>query len=116
MQPSGGRGMTFKPVVLKADPNRELRWLGRLYLPWIFDGEHSLAIEPAGEGTVKFVQSEKFTGLLIPFAGQLLVDTKRGFEEMNRALKQRAEATPDLSNSPGQNVSFQIPQDAEAVS
>ncbi|MBU4077830.1 MAG: SRPBCC domain-containing protein [Euryarchaeota archaeon] len=27
LQPSGARGMTFRPEVLKAEPNRELRWL-----------------------------------------------------------------------------------------
>ena len=28
---SKGMGMTSKPTVLKAEPNREFRWLGRLY-------------------------------------------------------------------------------------
>jgi len=91
IQPSGTKGMTFRPKVLKVDPNHELRWLGRLYLPWLFDGEHALIIEPSSENSVKFVQREKFTGLLVPFARSLLRDTQRGFEEMNRALKQRAE-------------------------
>ena len=91
IQPSGTRGMTFRPKVLKVDPNHELRWLGRLYLPWLFDGEHALVIEPYSENSVKFIQREKFTGLLVPFAGNILRDTQRGFEEMNRALKQKAE-------------------------
>ena len=83
--------MTFKPVLLKAEPNRELRWLGRLYLPWLFDGEHAFIIEPSNGNYVKFVQQEKFTGLLVPFARSLLRDTLRGFKEMGEALKQRAE-------------------------
>jgi len=33
IQPSGTKGMTFRPKVLKVDPNHELRWSGRLYLP-----------------------------------------------------------------------------------
>ena len=37
IQPFGTRGMTFRPKVLKVDPNHELRWLGRLYLPWLFE-------------------------------------------------------------------------------
>ncbi len=45
IQPSGSKGMTFRPKVLKVDPNRELRWLGRLYLPWLFDGEHDLLLK-----------------------------------------------------------------------
>ena len=47
IEPPGGRSMTFKPTVLEAEPERELRWLGRVLLPGIFDGEHSLRIEPA---------------------------------------------------------------------
>jgi len=91
IQPSGTKGMTFRPTVLKVDPNHVLRWLGRLYLPWLFDGEHSLVIETLSESSVKFIQREKFSGLLVPLTHGLLRDTQRGFEEMNRALKQQAE-------------------------
>ena len=83
--------MTFRPKVLKVDQNHELRWLGRLYLPWLFDGEHALMIDPRSENQVKFTQQENFTGLLVPFSRNLLRETQRGFEEMNRALKERAE-------------------------
>jgi len=83
--------MTFRPKVLTVDPNHELRWLGRLYLPWLFDGDHALIIESSDEGPVKFIQREKFNGLLVPFTRSLLRDTQRGFEEMNKALKQQAE-------------------------
>ena len=92
IQPSGASGMTFKPTVLKAEPNRELRWLGRLLIPGLFDGEHILTIEPLAANRVRFVQREIFTGLLVPlFARGLDTGTRRGFEEMNRALKARAE-------------------------
>lgn len=116
IQPSGGRGMTFKPIVLKVEPNRELRWLGRFYAPRLFDGEHSLVIEPLSENRVRFIQSEKFTGLLVPFAGRLLRDTKRGFEEMNRALKQRAEAPSAAEGSDNESVSFQVKSAVKATS
>ncbi len=93
MQPSGARGMTFQPEVLKAEPNRELRWLGHLLVPGLFDGEHIFTIEPLGINRVRFVQREIFTGLLVPlFARWLHTDTLRGFEEMNRALKIQAES------------------------
>lgn len=92
IQPSGASGMTFRPTVLKAEPNRELRWLGRLLVPGLFDGEHIFSIEPLDENRVRFVQREKFSGLLVPlFASSLDRDTKRGFDEMNQALKARAE-------------------------
>ena len=92
IQPSGASGMTFRPTVLKAEPNRELRWLGHLLMPGLFDGEHILTIESLAENRVRFVQREIFTGILVPlFAHGLDKDTRRGFEEMNRALKARAE-------------------------
>jgi len=84
--------MTFKPTVLAAEPNRELRWLGRLLLPRLFDGEHSLRIEPTN-GHVRFVQSERFNGVLVPLFGRTLGQTREGFVQMNEALKRRAEAT-----------------------
>ena len=92
IQPSGASGMTFRPTVLKAEPNRELRWLGHLLMPGLFDGEHILTIESLAENRVRFVQREIFTGILVPlFAHGLDTDTRRGFEEMNHALKARAE-------------------------
>lgn len=96
IQPSGASGMTFRPTVLKAEPKRELRWLGQLLIPGLFDGEHILTIEPLAGNRVRFVQREIFTGILVPlFARGLDTDTRRGFEEMNRALKKRAEQTPE---------------------
>jgi hypothetical protein len=92
LQPSGAKGMTFRPKVLKAEPNRELRWLGHFLIPGLFNGEHIFTIEPLEAGRVRFVQRELFTGLLVPlFARWLGKDTRRGFEEMNQALKLRAE-------------------------
>jgi hypothetical protein len=94
IQPSGARGMTFKPTVLTAEPFRELRWLGRMIMPGLFDGEHKFTVEPLGENQVRFIQQEMFTGILVPLlASSLDKDTLRGFDEMNRALKVRAEAT-----------------------
>ncbi len=92
IQPSGASGMTFRPTVLKAEPKRELRWLGQLLIPGLFDGEHILTIEPLTENCVRFTQREIFTGILVPLLARGLdTDTRRGFEEMNRALKARAE-------------------------
>ena len=92
MGASGKSAMTFRPVLLKVRANQEMRWLGRLLLPKIFDGEHSFALEPINQNRVRFTQSEKFSGLLLPiFARSMDADTQRGFAEMNKALKVRAE-------------------------
>jgi hypothetical protein len=92
IQPSGARGMTFRPTVRVLEPPRELRWLGRLPLPGLFDGEHRFVIEDLPDGRVRFQHSERFTGLLVPLLrGKLEGETRRGFDEMNAALKRRAE-------------------------
>lgn len=92
IQPSGGKGMTFRPTVKVAEAGRELRWLGRLLLPGLFDGEHRFVISPLGAGRVHFEHGERFDGLLVPLLRRSLDrDTKRGFAEMNQALKVRAE-------------------------
>lgn len=86
-----GSTITIQPTVLVVQPERELRWIGRLFIPGVFDGEHSFIIEPQGESRVHFVQSETFNGVLVPFSGTILRDTERGFQEMNLALKKRVE-------------------------
>src|SRR4030088_575329 len=45
IQPPGARGMRFRPTVLAAQPNRELRWKGRLLLQRLFVGEEDLNVE-----------------------------------------------------------------------
>jgi hypothetical protein len=90
IEPPGGRGMTFKPTVREATPNHELRWLGRVLVPGLFDGEHTLRVEPRNGGS-RFIQSEQFKGLLVPLFGGGLDKTEEGFRQMNAALKQRAE-------------------------
>lgn len=93
IQPLGGKGMVFKPTVLMAEENRELRWLGRLLIPGLFDGEHYFRIEPIDENRVRFIHGEIFSGLLVRlFAKGLETGTLAGFREMNEALKKRAES------------------------
>lgn len=92
LQPPGGMGMRFRPTVLAAVPARELRWLGHLLVSGLFDGEHRFQIEPLGPDRVRFVQEERFTGLLAPLVLRFIErGTRQGFEAMNRALKLRAE-------------------------
>jgi hypothetical protein len=96
MQPEGGRAMTFRPTVREAVPQRQLRWLGHLLVPGIFDGEHSFTIEPQDGGGVRLVQQEDFRGVLVPLLAKSLDRrTLPAFERMNQALKQRAEVTHD---------------------
>lgn len=92
LAPPGGRAITMRPTLREAQPGRALRWLGHLGMPGLFDGEHSFVIEPANEGHVRFVQSERFTGVLAPLLMPFMGDaTRRGFDAMNAALKEQAE-------------------------
>jgi hypothetical protein len=93
-QPSGTRGMTHRPTVLQVHRNHELRWITRVLSPCLFKGEHIFTIEPIGPERIRFVQREIFTGLFVPLLKHRLdIVTRRGFEEMNLALRLRAEQT-----------------------
>ena len=93
LQPEGGKAMAFRPRLQRVVPDRELRWMGRVGIPGIFDGRHEFRIEPLDDSRVRFVQRESFSGLFVPsFKRRMLPGTQRSFHAMNQALKQRAEA------------------------
>ncbi|HYF60142.1 MAG TPA: SRPBCC domain-containing protein [Burkholderiaceae bacterium] len=93
IRPRGGRAMTFRPVLLVAEAEKELRWRGRFLVPGLFDGEHYLLIEPGPDGRTRLVHGERFSGVLVPLARSSLDEgTRGGFLDMNRALKARAES------------------------
>lgn len=88
-----GKQMTFRPTVLVADTDKELRWLGRLIAPGVFDGEHVFELEALPDGTTRLNHWEEFEGVLVPFFGAKLIrDTVPGFQAMNEALKAKAES------------------------
>jgi hypothetical protein len=85
--------MVFRPLVLAAEPVRELRWRGKLLIPGLFDGEHYFRLEPLPGGATKLVHGENFSGLLVPmFRRSLEHGTRAGFVMMNEALRTRVEA------------------------
>lgn len=91
IEPPGRRPMNFRPVVRVAARERELRWLGRLFLPGLFDGEHAFRLEQRRD-VCRFYQTERFSGILLGRFGEPLFDaTQQGFLAMNEALKARAE-------------------------
>jgi hypothetical protein len=101
MRLPGRRPTTFRPVVLAAEPGRQLRWLGRLLVPGLFDGEHGFTLEAAGPGRVRLTQRERFRGLLArPVMARIAKPTQEGFHQMNQALKARAERPAHAPGSP----------------
>jgi hypothetical protein len=89
MHPTGGRPMTFRPMVTEVAPGTAFAWRGRLLLPGLFDGLHRFRLAPMQGGT-RLHHSEHFNGILL-----YAMDVARfrpDFEAMNRALKAEAEA------------------------
>jgi hypothetical protein len=89
LEMAGQKPMTFKPTVLKAEPGKELRWLGRVLIPGLFDGEHYFELE-AKDGGTRFVHGEEFRGILIGMLN--MADVQKSFEAFNVGLKKKAES------------------------
>lgn len=101
----GSRHMNFRSIVVRLEPNRELRWLGHFLFPGLFDGEHGFILEPVEPDRTRLIHDETFTGLLVPlFSSWLDKHTRQGFERMNLALKARAEQEPTCSPQPAKLV------------
>jgi hypothetical protein len=83
--------MTFRPEVLEATSAHRLRWLGHLFVPGLFDGEHTFTIDPVGADRVRLTQQEEFRGLLVPVILAFIGKPTEGFRLMNQALKTRVE-------------------------
>jgi hypothetical protein len=94
LRPPGGRGITMRPRVTECEAGRTFAWLGVLGVPHLFDGAHRFELLPIDGGRrTRFVQSERFRGLLVrPMRRAILPRTLRGFEAMNRALAERVVA------------------------
>jgi hypothetical protein len=92
LTPPNAKPMIFKPKILKIIPNQEIRWIGHFIIPGLFDGEHIFEFIDNKNKTTTFIQREIFKGLLVPFFKKMLdINTKRGFELMNKKLKENCE-------------------------
>lgn len=88
---SGGRSVTLTVTLLTVEPPREIRWKGHLWVPGLFDGEHIFEIRQETGGKNMLIQSENFSGLLVPLFSRTLEETKKNFESKNAAIKDLAE-------------------------
>lgn len=87
-----GLPMMLWPRVLEYGVERNIRWLGSLLLSGLLAGEHLFMLEPLGKIKVRFVQTEDYSGALLPIMWSWLRDQGHGaFEMMNGALKVAAE-------------------------
>ncbi len=88
-----GKESTFAPELLVVEPNKELRWIGKIAFGGVFDGEHSFRLEELPGGRTRLIQEETFRGVAIPFTRSMLTKTiEPQFIAMNQALATRAAA------------------------
>lgn len=87
-----GKNRKYSPRITKVEEGRELRWFGKSSLPGFLNAEHIFTIEELQPESVRFIQREVFDGLLTRLFGKGLdTDVMQGFQDMNEALKKRAE-------------------------
>jgi hypothetical protein len=92
MRLMGSRAVTIRPEVVVARSPYEFAWKGKLLAGGLFDGVHRFELEERGAERTRLSHSERFSGLLIPFASGLIRKAEGAFIEMNLALKARSEA------------------------
>jgi len=93
VRPSIPIPLAFSATVVSRDEGRELHWFGCVGgAAWLASGEHWFRVEPIDDHHTRFVQVERFDGLL-PRAARGLLErqARHGFEAMNRELAARAE-------------------------
>jgi hypothetical protein len=87
-----GKNRKYSPRITKVEEGRELRWFGKSSIPGFLNAEHIFTIEELQPESVRFIQREVFDGLLTRLFGKGLdTDVMQGFQDMNGALKKRAE-------------------------
>lgn len=87
-----GKNRKYSPRITKVQEGRELRWFGKSSLPGFLNAEHIFTIEELQPERVRFIQRELFDGLLTRVFGRGVdTDIRQGFQDMNDALKKRAE-------------------------
>jgi hypothetical protein len=87
-----GKNRKYSPRITRVEEGRELRWFGKSSLPGFLNAEHIFIIEELQPERVRFIQRELFEGLLTRVFGKGVdTDIRQGFQDMNDALKKRAE-------------------------
>jgi hypothetical protein len=94
IQPEGDREYQFKPTLLEVEPGVTFRWLGKMGIKGLFDGEHYFILKEKAPNEVELIHGENFRGILVPIIMRMIKEgTMKGFVKMNEALKMKAEAS-----------------------
>jgi hypothetical protein len=90
--PPESKAMIFTPIVLEATENTAFRWLGKLGIKGLFDGEHYFKLVEISSEETQFIHGERFTGVFVnPLLWLIGDNTIKGFHQMNHALKNHLE-------------------------
>jgi len=88
----GAKPILIRPEIVKLDEGREVRWLRRMAVPGLLDGEHGIRVVAEDTGRCRLEHFEVFRGLLANFfIGRNAKAIETGFQAMNRSLKREAE-------------------------
>jgi len=90
VNPPGLKTMTFRPKIFSLTQNKEIIW-GGSFLGIVYRGEHLFLLESLNENRTRFRQIERFHGPMVLFMGSMIKKTKKGYHQMNIALKNRVE-------------------------
>ena len=90
VSPPGIKSMEFKPKVFVVRPGEEIIW-GGSFLLFVYRGDHVMLLKPLPSGGTRFQQRERFRGPMVLFMGGMFKPTEQGYNQMNKALKRRAE-------------------------
>lgn len=76
-------------TVMQVDVPNILAWRGSFIFRGLFDRTHFFKIERVSSESCEFIQGERVEGVLVGLLSGLLKANRRGFSEMNEALKVR---------------------------
>lgn len=92
MSPPDASDFRLRPKVLIVEPEKEVRWRGKVVSELLFFGEHYLTLTAIEGNRTRFCHGEDFGGFFLKFFAKQMNSAARGFVFMNQALKRRAES------------------------
>lgn len=81
----------FPLRVTEFEPEKRMVWRGGMPLGFLFKGERTYTVTPAGDGMVEFTMREVFSGLFSSMITKSIPDLQPSFDEFAACLKKRAE-------------------------
>lgn len=83
------RKASFQARISSDEAPHRFAWRGGN--PFTVAGEHFFQLVENADGSTRFIHGERFSGLLLPALWQRLSQSKRLYQRMNEALKQRVD-------------------------